>query len=72
MQAAGNCTGWIGADSKRDAAGSIEDQGLLTKEQERELRMYVTKPGHTADPNTQQEMLQEVRQLLGYVRETEA
>lgn len=62
----------MGPNSDRDFAGSIEDQGLLTREQERELRMYVTQPGRTADPNTQQEILQEVSKLLDCGRKAEA
>ena len=40
-------------------AGSSHDQGMLTKEQERELRVYVTQLSHVNDTDTQQSLLQE-------------
>lgn len=45
-------------------AGSSHDQGMLTKEQERELRVYVTQLSHVNDTDTQQSLLQEVRCMI--------
>lgn len=53
-----------GLPAAETAAGSTEDQGLLTKEQERALRMYVTQPGHISKPDTQQEVMQAVSRML--------
>ncbi|CAK0779903.1 hypothetical protein CVIRNUC_004884 [Coccomyxa viridis] len=44
--------------------GSSHDQGMLTKEQERELRMYVTQLSHVNDTDIQQSLLQEVRCMI--------
>ena len=54
-----------------DSAGSPEDGGLLTKEQERELRMYVTQPGRLSEVSTQQETLQSVRRMLNPLQEAQ-
>ena len=48
------------------------DQGLLTKEQERELRMYVSRPNRIGELRTQQEILQDVSKMLGTPGEAEA
>ena len=45
-------------------AGSTHDQGKLTKEQERELRMYVAHLSHVSDTNIQQSLLQEVKSMV--------
>ena len=45
-------------------AGSSHDQGVLTKEQERELRMYVAQLSHVSNIDIQQSLLQEVRFMI--------
>ena len=45
-------------------AGSSHDQGMLTKEQGRELRMYVAQLSRVSNIDTQQSLLQEVRCMI--------
>ena len=45
-------------------AGSLIDQGVLTKEQERELRMYITKVGRIGEGSAQQDILQQIGKLV--------
>lgn len=54
---------WGVSDASR-CAGSLDDQGKLTKEQEKELRMYITHFHRIANTKTQQQILQEISSMV--------
>ena len=45
-------------------AGSTVDQGMLTKEQERKLRMYITQIGRIGEGSAKQDILQHISELI--------
>ena len=45
-------------------AGSTVDQGVLTKEQERELRMYITQIGRIGEGSAQQDIVEQISRLI--------
>ena len=44
--------------------GRTVDQGMLTKEQERELRMYITLIGRIGEGSAKQDILQHISELI--------